>query len=255
MPDFIKPSNKLRALVIDLESMYGLAAVWQGRTDYINKNMLLRAPEVICWAARWTDSDKMMFSSIHHDGKEAMLQKAHDLISEADILIGYNTKRYDIKRFRNDFAKAGLNAPHDPEHCDLYSITTSQFDLFSNSLDFACKEFGIVRKIDTGGIDLWKQCDAGDAEAWELMKSYNCNDVHITALLWEYYRDHGWLRKRDMNYIKFTGDRQSCYSCGRNDSLEVTGQAFKAGDVRIKCSTCNSWDSRKEGIIVSRRSI
>jgi uncharacterized protein YprB with RNaseH-like and TPR domain len=124
-----------------------------------------------------------------------MIKAAWDLLDEADAVVGYNSKRFDIKHLNTEFkVVAGLD-PYSPfQHIDLLQVTRREFAFGSNKLESVADRLGLGKKREHEGFALWTRCEAGDAKAWNRMKAYNVQDVKLTEKLFEDYR--AWIPLR-----------------------------------------------------------
>lgn len=190
----LSKENDGKFLVIDIETMANLAWVWGTWQQNIYPNQIVKHKRTICFAAKWLGDKKIYFYSEFHDGRDVMIKKAWDLINEADAVITYNGKRFDIKHLNTEFKLAGLNPPSHFQHIDLLQVTRREFAFGSNKLESVAKIMGLGQKEETEGFDLWVKCDAGVAKAWDKMRSYNRNDVQLTEQLFEEYRP--WITLR-----------------------------------------------------------
>jgi hypothetical protein len=58
---------------------------------------IVETSEMICFAVRWKGEKKTMSWSVYHDGKDAMVAAAHRLLSEVDVVCGFNSKKFDLR--------------------------------------------------------------------------------------------------------------------------------------------------------------
>lgn len=183
-----------RLLVIDIETMANLAWVWDIWQQNIGPKQIVKHKRTISFAAKWVGQKKVLFFSEFHDGRRTMARAAWDLIDEADGVIGYNSKRFDVKHLNTEFKLEGLGPPSHFQHIDLLQISKREFAWGSNKLDSVAGRLGIGNKREHEGFALWLKCEAGDASAWRRMKSYNRQDVRLTERLFEEYRE--WISLR-----------------------------------------------------------
>ena len=107
LPEVKKP----RILALDLETSPNLAHVWGLWQQNVGLNQLLESTEVICFGARWLGEEEVEFRSVHHDGKKKMLKRAWELLNEADAVMGWNSKGFDMKHLNREFLENGLTPP------------------------------------------------------------------------------------------------------------------------------------------------
>jgi DNA polymerase elongation subunit (family B) len=240
----------MKILVIDIECSPNLAYVWGMFKQNVSLSQLESAGEVISFAAKWTDQKQILFYSVHHDGKEAMVQAAHDLLSEADVVVGYNSKNFDMKHLHKEFLLAGLEPPAPYKNIDLMHVVKANFRFTSNKLDFVVQQLGLGAKVHHTGFDLWKDCMAGSDKAWALMRKYNIGDIRVTEAL--YNKLLPWIGGHPSVPLHDGNRNDACQNCGSED-LRREGYAFTTlGKFqRIQCRDCGKWGrsgKRIEGV-------
>ena len=228
-----------KILTLDIESKPITAYVWGLWDQNISINQIVEPGGMICFAAKWLGNPDVEFYSEFHDGKQAMIQRCWDLLSEADIVIGYNSDRYDIRRMNNEFLLAGMTPPRPYKSIDIMKSNKNRFDLPSRKLDYLVQQTGVGAKVKHEGFDLWTACMAGDPEAWEKMKEYNIGDVIVTE--GAYLRIQPWITGAP-HYAMFTGDIAACPYCG-SKSITAAGNThtFIQTYQLFSCDYCGGW--------------
>lgn len=228
----------MRTLYIDIETSPAQAFVWGAFKQFISLDQIIEDPRIICFAARWGDQRKGVFYSEYEHGRKGMLEAAHKLLSEADVVVHYNGKRFDVPWLMGEFAVSGMSEPAPFQQLDLLATARKKFRFFSNKLDYVAKRFEVGAKVKHEGFGLWKACLAGDAKAWKRMEKYNRQDVDLLIELHDVLRP--WLVSAP-SYAAYEG-QDICPSCG---STEYTHQGFaytKQGKYkRFKCTPCKRW--------------
>jgi hypothetical protein len=235
-----------RILTIDIELAPNLGHLWGLWNQNVGITQLREASYVLCFAAKWLDDPQTIFYSIHRDGKETMLQAAHDLLSEADIIITYNGRRFDLPHLSREFLENGLLPPAPYQQVDLLQIVRKQFKFPSNKLDYVTQTLGLGAKQKHSGHQLWVDCIAGDDKAWRDMESYNRHDVVLTEKL--YIRILPWVQPHTPIGL-FTGKEDGCPNCG-SDKLQARGYQYTTITAyrRYRCSDCGKWSRSTERI-------
>lgn len=234
-----KKSDQPRILSIDIETSPNLAYVWGIWQQNVGLNQLVETSEMMCFAARFLGEKKMHYYSTFHDGKEEMVQAAWDLLDEADAVLHYNGKRFDIPHLNREFVTAGLGPPSPYDQIDLLAVMRKQFRFPSNKLAYVSRALGMKGKLDTGGFELWTKCIAGDPKSWVTLKRYNCQDV---VLLEEMYDEIlPWITPHPNR--RLFGDADGCPRCGAKDSLQKRGyKALQTGVYQqYQCQSCRAW--------------
>jgi hypothetical protein len=242
----------MRILLLDLETSPNLAYVWGLWQQNVSVNQMVSSTEVICFGARWYGQKKVQFSSIHHDGKEAMLKAIHELIDQADAVVGWNSASFDIKHLNREFVENGLLPPSPHKDIDLMRVAKQRFKFPSNKLDYVAQKLEVGAKVKHSGFELWVKCMAGDEVAWREMKKYQIQDVNLLVELYEKLLP--WI-KNHPNRALIDGRPEACVNCGGNSinarGMEVTG----AGVYRkYQCQSCGKWmrGAKSEGTSTMR---
>lgn len=240
IPDGSDWSLNVKILTIDIETTPNLGYIWSLWKQTLSLSQLVETGEVICFAAKWYGSRKILYYSVHHDGKEAMLQAAHDLLSEADVVVHYNGKGFDIPHLQREFLLAGMEPPAPFAQVDLLHVVKKQFRFVSNKLDHVVQELGIGAKTSHTGFQLWLDCMAGSDKAWNLMRKYNRQDVVITERLYDRLRP--WIPSHPAHSLYNGSDEDSCPNCGSTE-LKPQGYSYTSVSVfqRYKCADCGRW--------------
>lgn len=227
----------MKVLILDIETAPNLAYVWALWDQNVGLNQLVDSGQVISFAAKWLGEKKVEFRSDFHDGHEAMIRRAYELMDEADAIVHYNGKAFDIKWLNTEFLLLGLTptAPH--KDIDLLSVVRSRFKFPSNKLQYVANALGLGGKEDTGGFDTWVGCMAGDEKAWRAMKKYNIGDVELTERL--YNRVRGWIKNHPSVLIHDgvdDPDRPACPDCG-STHVQKRGYYYTKGSTfqRYQC--------------------
>jgi hypothetical protein len=62
----------------------------------VTLNQLVAPSYTLGFAAQWLHQKRVNYWSVYHDGHQTMVEKAWHLLDEADVVVGYNSKRYDL---------------------------------------------------------------------------------------------------------------------------------------------------------------
>lgn len=179
-----KPESENKILFIDLEVSPNLAWVY-GKYE-TNVIEFEKEWDIMCAGYKWADSKVEVITGKEKD----IVRKVRDLLDEADVVIGHNGDRFDIRKINTKIAFYGLELPSKYKTIDTLKKLRRLFGLNSNSLDDAGAYFGIGRKRGSYK-DLWRDCLRGDKKAWKRLIAYNKQDVLLLEAL--YRRIENWL--------------------------------------------------------------
>jgi len=175
----------MKTLLLDIETTPMQVYAWGLWDQNISIDQIIKTTEMLCFGARWLDGKKVIFKSVHHDGKEAMLKELHALMDEADVLVGWNSAAFDHKHINREFLEAKMAPPSTTKDLDLMSIAKANFLFPSNKLDYVAQKLGVGAKVKHSGFSLWIKCMDGDAQAWAEMKKYQVQDVNLLVDLYD----------------------------------------------------------------------
>jgi hypothetical protein len=229
----------MKILFLDLETSPNLAHVWGLWQQNVAITQLEKSTEVICWGARWLGSDKVIFKSQHHHGKEKMLDELHKVMNEADVLIGWNSAAFDSKHIKREFIENGYLPTSAWRELDLMRVVKSQFKFPSNKLDYVAQKLGVGAKVQHSGFQLWLDCMAGNAKAWAEMKEYQIQDVNLLVDLYEILLP--WIDNHP-HVGASQGNSEACRNCG-SMNLTRSGKKILAGATsqRWQCKDCGRY--------------
>jgi len=244
-------ADEPRILLLDIETRPNLGYVWSLWQQDVGLHALVEATEVICFAAKWLGKPRVEFYSVHDDGKPEMVQNAHRLLDEADAIMTYNGKSFDLPHLNREFLIAGLTPPSPYKQIDLFLTVKRQFQFPSNKLAYVSKALGLSGKATHEGFDLWVKCMAGDEQAWKTMRRYNKRDVTLLEELYEKLRP--WVVNHP-SFAAITGNDETCPACGSED-LQRRGFAYTAQTAyqQYQCQECGKWSrgtKREYGVTV-----
>ncbi len=175
----------MKTLFLDIETTPMQVYAWGLWDQNISIDQIIKSTEMLCFGARWLGDKKVIFKSVHHDGKKAMLEELHKLMDEADVLVGWNSAAFDHKHINREFLENKMAPPSPVKDLDLMSITKANFQFPSNKLDYVAQKLEVGAKVKHSGFKLWIDCMAGDDKAWKEMRKYQIQDVNLLIDLYE----------------------------------------------------------------------
>ena len=236
-----------KILLFDLETAPLLAysfGVWQVN---IGMDQIVEQPRVLCWSARWlgTKGNKVMFNSEFQTSTTEMLQELRDLMDEADVVVGYNSDRFDVPWTTEQFLVHGIELPSPYAQVDLFKIVKKHVRFPINKLDYVSLMLMGERKVQNRGIRLWIDCMNGDAKAWKDMEKYAKKDTLLLEPLFNILRPF----IRSLNYGVYSENEVSCSHC-QSQNLQMRGTRKTTASVfqRYQCNDCGGWSSGSKNI-------
>jgi hypothetical protein len=246
-----------KILLLDVETCEMVVKVWSLRQDYIPPHRIRMPTAIVAWAAKWLGdpASKMIYrdqrkaKDIRDDA--ALLAPLWELLDEADIIVTKNGKRFDeplIKaRMRISMVHGGK--PYSPvKHEDIEVSFRRHFRLPSYTMEYLaetfCKKYKKLKHKKFPGIELWDECEAGNAAAWAEMEKYNKHDVLVTEELRTVISPWGATPGIDVNV--YHGDCTFRCRCGSTDVIQRGWSYQKTGKYKqYTCNACGAWFNEK----------
>lgn len=236
--------NKAKVLVLDIETAPVMAAVWRLFKENIGLNQIDKDWHLLSYAAKWLGEDDIFYSDqraeldITNDSR--LLHELWMMLDEADIVLHQNGKRFDIPKIRARMVIQGFKPFSPVRHIDTLEIAKKTFGFTSNRLEYMtdtlCTDTKKSKHNKFPGFELWKECLAGNEEAWEEMREYNCLDIISLEEL--YYKVAPWTDKLP-NFSLYTDEIDFACQCG-STSLVEKGFAYTEVSKfqRYVCADC-----------------
>lgn len=216
-------NNLPKILLVDIETAPAEAYVWGMYDQCLGVPQIKHDGYVLMWCAKWLGTKEILFDTLlqypkhfqqNHRSDLMIAKSIHKLMSEADIIVGHNGDKFDIKWLNTIFRVHKLKPISGYKTIDTLKVAKTNFRFMSNKLDFIVRKFKLGKKIDTGGFDLWLEVMAGDVKAHDKMLRYCKHDVRLLERLYKYVRPT-INNHPNMNLYRKDG-KPVCRNCGSN---------------------------------------
>ncbi len=235
--------SKPKILLLDIETAPLLSYTWGTWDQNIGLNQIHTDTCILSWAAKWYGESKVMYKD-QRDAKDlenekAILQDLWKLMDEAHVIVGHNSKKFDVKRINARFLVHGMRPPSSYKQIDTLTIAKKFFAMTSNKLEYLCKKLNCkIKKLTVrkfSGFELWKECLDRNKEAWKEMQKYNIQDV--LALEELYNKLIPWDKSIDFNV--YNDNEEHVCSCGSKKRTKNGWDYTKVNKYqRYKCNSC-----------------
>lgn len=241
----------MKILLLDIETAPNLAYVWGLWDQNVSLEQIVQSHYMLCWSAKWLGKKGVFFSSKQCQSTKQMLKPLYALLEEADAVVHYNGKRFDIPHINREFILQGFTPPSPYKQIDLLETVKRQFKFPSNKLQHVAQSLGLGSKTKHDGFSLWVGCIEKDKDSWTKMQEYNIQDVLLLEKV--YKKLLPWV-KGHANYSVFQSNPGSCVCphCGGTHVVK-RGFAHTLSSVfqRYKCKDCGTWF--KDNVILNRK--
>lgn len=252
----MKKPNGPKVLIFDIETSPILAYVWRLFDENIGLNQIKKDWHVLSWSAKWLNEKEVMYMD-QRDAKEieddsALLKQIWQLLDDADVVVTQNGKRFDVKKLNARFLEKGMQPPSSFKHIDTCQIAKTKFGFTSNKLEYMTTKFNTKYKKQKhkkfSGFELWKECLAGNVQAWKEMETYNKYDVLSLEEL--YKKLIPW--DNSINFNLYNDEVETVCKCG---SKKFNKKGFAYTSVgkyqRFRCAKCGA-ESRERNNLFSK---
>lgn len=253
----MKSNNGPKILLLDVETSPIISYTWGLWDQNVGLNQVVEDSHILSFAAKWLGSpDKEVFYMDQSKNKKIvddsrLLKDIRDLMDEADIIVGHNSKKFDIKKLNASFVIANIEPPSSYRQIDTLTLAKKYFNFTSNKLEYLtgklCKKHKKSQHKKFPGFELWKECLSGNKEAWSEMKSYNIQDV--LSLEEVYNILSSW--DNSINFGVYYDTKNIVCSCGskefkKNGFRYTSRSKFQV----LKCTKCNKQTSDTKNLLV-----
>lgn len=227
-----------RIVFLDIETSPMETLVWSLREPHIGTNQVIKPPRVICMAWKWK-GEPVQFDAEWLSGKRTFVRQVWKVLDEADVIVHYNGRSFDVPHLNREFLEIGLKPPAPYAQLDLYRTIRSVFNFPSNRLEYVVGKLTENEKIKTD-MDLWKGVRAKDGRACAQMKKYNERDVEVLEDL--YARMLPWIKQHPNVALYQDSEGLTCSVCS-SPKLERRGFSYTATGKyqRYQCKKCGKW--------------
>lgn len=233
----------------------------------VNALDITREWYMLCFAYGWYDIETQLVSDIDwvglpqdkkwtpgSDDDRYVIRRLHHLFDQADILVGQNHERFDIRKANERMFIHKMDPPSPYRTVDLKRHYNRRFS-GSASLKYMARKADVALKQSNRGYALWDECERGLPSAWDEMASYNVADVSSTAQL--YTRMLPWMGELGKSpqhphlahYMNVEPGERVCRNCGNRDK-DMGGQGFQVRGYydtaayrypKLRCNSCKRY--------------
>jgi len=190
-----------------------------------------------------------------YDDKE-VVRALCEILGEADIVVGQNVQKFDLRKIRARAIHHGLKPFREPAVVDTLLMSREIAQFTSHKLEYVSTMTDTQKSKHEKfpGFALWLAVLAGNSAAYKEARAYNKDDV-ISTEEW-YLKIRPWARKHPNMAHYFNDDTRRCPRCGSPNmhATEIVHrgvseyQAYECGDCGGHSRsrfTLNSRDKRK----------
>lgn len=234
--------SKPNIVFFDIETAPIVATTWSLYPKALSHDNILKDSYIICAAWKKGKEKKVSAAAITKAGNDYECVKAIRAgLVGADVLVGHNLNKFDIKRFNARLIYHGLDPLPPIPTVDTLAEVKKIATFSSHRLDYLAKLLVGKGKIKTE-FNLWLDVMSGSKEAVKKMVTYCKMDVvrleQIYDRLLPYFKTHPHVG------VMMGQDRLcSCPKCGSVRMKKNGTRVSAAGILRqeLQCQSCGSY--------------
>lgn len=232
-----------KTLILDIETAPKVAYVWRFWQENVGAKQVREHGHIMSFAARWLGDSRTYYEDNRTDDDKEVVSSLVNFLSEADIVIAHNAKKFDLAMINGRALVHGLKPPSPYAVIDTLQAARRNFKFESNSLEYLAIALGCSPKLTQRkfpGFELWLECLKGNKEAWDEMRVYNIQDVQTLEEV--YLKMRPWIYNHPNVGVFEERDEVVCPYCG---SAHVHFRGYAHTRVskfrRIQCLDCGGW--------------
>lgn len=256
--------HHVKILTLDLETAPIQSYHWGLWDQNIGLNMIGTDWTILSYAAKWLHEERTMYKDTFFQRDQrrdlALLKTVRNLINEADIIVGQNVQKFDLKKLNARFILNGIAPPSPVRVIDTLKVAKRHFAFTSNKLEYMsdklCVKYKKLKHGQFPGFELWAEFLKRNPLAQAEMEKYNRYDVLSTEELYLIMRpwiaghpnvniyDHG---QGDIDGKPFV---MRCPNCG-SSALKKKGFRYtQLGQYqRYHCGSCGAWPHGRTNLL------
>lgn len=253
--------NGPRIVTLDIETFPNLVFTWGLFQQNVGVNQIVRDWSIASVTWKWLDQKKTCYvdCSANPMDDSSLLESIWKVLDEADIVIGQNSKHFDIRKLNARFIEKGFRPPSPYRQVDTKNEARKVAMFTSNRLEWLAAHLADVPKDkhkEFPGFELWSECMKGNPRAWTAMRKYNPQDVIATEQV--YLKLRPWIEGHPNLGNFAAGNAPACPKCGSED-VQHRGTARTQTGVyrRMQCQSCGGWSRSRYTLntIAERRAL
>lgn len=239
-----KINDPMKRLTLDIETSPIKGRLWGLRNQFLSIDQIEQPTRMLSVAAKWYGDPKTEFFSAWDedlDQQRVMVESIWDLVNEANVIIHFNGKSFDMRHLNREFKECGLAKPSPYQYIDLLKVVRKEFYLPSNKLDYVLRWLKKDGKVKHQGFTLWTDIHSSDPavalRARKLFEKYNIGDVVKTEIVYDELK--GWIdgHPNMQLFVERGDDEVSCPTCG-STQVKLDGTAAVGNLTRVQKYQC-----------------
>ena len=220
VPEEVERVKAPKILLLDIETSLMRFYAWSCGKTYLRPDQIETDWHMLGWAVKWLFETEIHSDiltpeeGVNHDD-ERITSSLWQYLDEADIVVAHNALGFDIPKIMARVISHRQLPPSPFEVIDTLLGARKIARFSSNKQDELAKSFGLRRKVEHEGYNLWVKCFNGEPEALLTMEKYNRGDTIGLEDLYLFLRPY--LKNHPNLALYMDNVTDTCYKCGSAD--------------------------------------
>ncbi len=242
----INKDKNCKILFWDVETSFNIVKTFGIWNVNINPSQIIQNWYIICGAWKWLGEEEIYHTSCSRSqllkgNDKRVVKDLCNAIKDADIIIGHNGDKFDLKKLRARVIKHGLPPINNIKTIDTLKVAKREFNFTSNRLDYIGEFLGLGGKM-ANPPGLWDKVMEGNMDSLKNMVEYNVRDVVLLEDIYLKMRPH-ISNHPDVNVFSDQQTLNPCPNCGSSNTIKYgKRRAMKVKKIyqRRACSDCGT---------------
>lgn len=249
-------SRTAKVLLFDIETLPMVFYGWDLFRPIFSHKNIIKDSCILSWSAKWLFDSEMQAQILTpkeaiERNDERIVKSLWKLLDEADIVIGHNAAKFDVRKMNTRFLYHGLPPPSPFQVIDTKVAAKSVFYFPSNSQAYITEFLELQEKLETD-FELWKRCDVGEKKALDEMLAYNKQD--IAGLEEMYVTLRPWIPKHPNLAVFLSTEEAHCPKC-QTKELTLGGIYPTPANLyrAFRCNNCGTVGRSSSSVLTTQK--
>ena len=233
-----------KILTADIETLPITTHTWSLFDEPRALDRLVKDWAIYMGAAKWSDQKKVHIFDTESIGDpyndKEVVRELCDMLDEADIVVGQNVQKFDMRKIRARAVAHGLKPFREPAVVDTMLMAKEIGYFTSNKLEYLSTMTKTQKSKHNKfpGFSMWLAIIDGNPQAYKESRSYNKDDVLSTEELYLLLRP--WCRRHPNMAHYYNDDKRRCPKCGSVNIEVYGGNIFRGVSeyTQYRCTDC-----------------
>jgi DNA polymerase elongation subunit (family B) len=126
----------MNTILFDIETSALVSRTWGTWDQTVIK--VVEEWKILCFSYKVLGEKKVYVESLRNQDEKSLVKKLHVVLNSADIVIGHNGDKFDIRKSNAKFIEYGLPPTPDYHKIDTLKVAKKYFAFFQELIGYIC---------------------------------------------------------------------------------------------------------------------